>query len=688
VRQAVVERPRPSPAVIAWRSPEDRPSEDSRPRRLIADQPALDGLRGLAVAGVLLFHAGFAWAVGGFLGVSTFFTLSGFLITSLLIRERQATGSIRLRSFWARRFRRLMPAALLTLGLIVLYGTFAATPTQVQALRGDVLSALGYAANWHFLFSGQSYAQLFSSPSPVEHFWSLAIEEQFYFVFPLLAVGVLAASRGSRRALGVTLAVLAISSVLLTTALYHPGGDTSRVYYGTDTRAAELLVGALLAVLFSRRLVVRKFIPRLIVLSVGTAALIATIVVWATTDQHSNWLYEGGLGLYAIGSAAIIAAALQPGLVRSALSIAPLRWLGRISYGVYLIHWPLYLWLSPSRTGLNPWPLFLLRVAVTLALAVASYHLVEQPIRMGRKLTGWRPLAVAPAAALALVVALVVVTANPPKPAISFAAPKDPRLPSKEALPTPSPSAVQVGARPTGAPPPRPASPPLAPGQTPRVLIAGDSSAFELGVGLARWGDDSQRLKVWDRGQFGCGVMGAGVLKFTNETRLQNCDTWQGFLGANLVDIRPHIVLVMVDIWDTADRQLPGESTWQHIGEPRFDSILRANITADIDLLSSQGATVAWVLSPYIRPGLDRGPELWPEGDHKRMDRLNGIIREVVATRWDRAVTVDLQSYMRSRPQGELDWGERPDGNHFSDNASYAMAQTWLGPTVEAIAPR
>jgi peptidoglycan/LPS O-acetylase OafA/YrhL len=688
VRQAVVERPRPSPAVIAWRSPEDRSFQDPRPRPLIADQPALDGLRGVAVAGVLLFHAGFAWAVGGFLGVSTFFTLSGFLITSLLIRERRATGSIRLRAFWARRFRRLMPAALLTLGLIVLYGAFAATPTQVQALRGDVLGAVGYVANWHFLFSGQSYAQLFSSPSPVEHFWSLAIEEQFYFVFPLIAVGVLAASRGSRRALAVTLGVLAIGSVMLTTVLYHPGGDTSRVYYGTDTRAAELLVGALLAALFYRRLVIRKLIPRLIVLTVGTGALIATIVVWATTDQHSNWLYEGGLGLYAIGSAAIIAAALQPGLVRSALSIAPLRWLGRISYGVYLIHWPVYLWLSPSRTGLNPWPLFLLRVAVTLALAVASYHLVEQPIRRGRKLTGWRPLAVAPAAALALVVALVVVTANPPKPAISFAAPKDPRLPSKEALPTPPPSAVQVGARPTGAPPPRPASPPLAPGQTPRVLIAGDSSAFELGVGLARWGDDSRRLKVWDRGQFGCGVMGAGVLKFTNETRLQNCDTWQDFLGANLVDIRPHIVLVMVDIWDTADRQLPGESTWQHIGEPRFDSILRANITADIDLLSSQGATVAWVLSPYIRPGLDRGPELWPEGDHKRMDRLNGIIREVVATRWDRAVTVDLQSYMRSRSQGELDWGERPDGNHFSDNASYAMAQTWLGPTVEAIAPR
>src|SRR5262249_56768132 len=155
---------------------EDEPSSNgARRRRWITDQPALDGLRGVAVAGVLLFHAGFSWAVGGFLGVSTFFTLSGFLITSLLIRERTATGSIRLRSFWARRFRRLMPAALLTLGLIVLYGVFAATPEQLQNLCADVLAALGYGANWRVLFSRPSYCPLLSGPSPGPHLSGLPL---------------------------------------------------------------------------------------------------------------------------------------------------------------------------------------------------------------------------------------------------------------------------------------------------------------------------------------------------------------------------------------------------------------------------------------------------------------------------------------------------------------------------------
>jgi len=202
----------------------------------------------VAVGAVLAFHTGFGWARGGFLGVSTFFTLSGFLITTLLLTEATATGRIRLRAFWARRFRRLLPAAMLTLGGIVLFGALVADANQLRSLRGDVLAALADVANWRFVFTGNSYADLFAKPSPVQHFWSLAIEEQFYATFPVVVAGVVAIRRRPRPALFVVLASLAAVSITLMFVLRDPGRDVGRVYYGTDTRAVELLAGALLAI--------------------------------------------------------------------------------------------------------------------------------------------------------------------------------------------------------------------------------------------------------------------------------------------------------------------------------------------------------------------------------------------------------------------------------------------------------
>ena len=211
-------------------------------RRRFPYLPALDGIRGLSVAAVLVFHGGLGWASGGFLGVSTFFTLSGFLITSLLLDEYQMTGRIALLEFWTRRFRRLMPAALLTLSGVALYGALLANPQQLWRLRADSLSSLFYFANWQFMFSGRAYEELFVRPSPVQHFWSLSIEEQFYLAFPLLFLAICRWAGGSRARLGGALAALAATSLVLTACLHQPEGASTRVYYGTDTRAAELLI--------------------------------------------------------------------------------------------------------------------------------------------------------------------------------------------------------------------------------------------------------------------------------------------------------------------------------------------------------------------------------------------------------------------------------------------------------------
>src|SRR5262245_16186246 len=214
--------------------------------------PALDGLRGLAVAGVLGFHAGFTWMRGGYLGVSAFFTLSGFLICTLLLTEHDRTGGVDLRNFWSRRARRLLPAAIVAIGVAVVFGMLAASPSQITALRADGLSALAYIANWHFVAAHQSYADLFAAPSPLQHFWSLAVEEQFYLLFPLVVAGCFAVSLLPRRLLALALSLLIGGSVLALVLVANPS-HVERAYYGTDTRAAELLIGALLALLLHGR---------------------------------------------------------------------------------------------------------------------------------------------------------------------------------------------------------------------------------------------------------------------------------------------------------------------------------------------------------------------------------------------------------------------------------------------------
>jgi peptidoglycan/LPS O-acetylase OafA/YrhL len=389
----------------------------SAPR--IPHQPALDGIRGLAVAVILLFHSHFAWAQGAFLSLSTFFTLSGFLITRLLLVERARSGHIALGRFWARRMRRLMPASLLTLAGVLVYGVFAASQDQLARLRGDVLWTLAYLANWRFILTQVHYTALFVAPSPVLHFWSLGIEEQFYAVYPLLVAGVLALARGSRRMLAATLAALAAGSVALSSALYAAGASVDRIYFGTDTRAAEFLVGGLLAVLLSGGPLPAR--AQRGIRAAGSAALALSLLLWTRASLDSSWPYRGGLGAYALLTAGIVAAAVQPGgAVRTLLSWRPLRWLGRISYGVYLFHWPLFLWLSPERTGLAPLPLLALRLGVVFGLADLSYRFFEQPIRRGRALTAWRPWLAAPAAVAALLAGLWGVTVQAPHEALEF----------------------------------------------------------------------------------------------------------------------------------------------------------------------------------------------------------------------------------------------------------------------------
>jgi peptidoglycan/LPS O-acetylase OafA/YrhL len=350
--------------------------------RPLGYRPGLDGLRALAVTAVLLYHAQLGWAGGGFVGVDVFFVLSGFLITALLLHERRTTGAVRLGRFWAARARRLLPAAVVVI-VVALFVSATWHPEDLRLLRGDALASLLYVNNWHQVVAHRSYFAAAGRPSLLQHYWSLAVEEQFYLLWPpLVALGMRGWRR--RRVAGVALAG-AGASFLLMVVLFDPRHDPSRVYYGTDTRAMPILLGAALACAWPALGRVRPVgrDARALIDVTGLAGLAVLGYVVLRWHDYDTFVYRGGLLLVAVAAAALVAAAAHPASrVSSLLSGRPLVWLGRRSYGVYLWHWPVMALSRPDiDVHLSAWLLVPAQVAVTLALAEASYRWVEMPIR-------------------------------------------------------------------------------------------------------------------------------------------------------------------------------------------------------------------------------------------------------------------------------------------------------------------
>ncbi len=370
--------------------------------------PGLDGLRGLALLGVLFFHAG-GMLPGGFLGVDLFFVLSGYLITSLLVAEHQQTSKIDLVAFWVRRARRLFPALLSLMVAIAVYARWFARADELASLRTEALATLGYVANWRAILSQQSYWDLFSTPSPLEHTWSLAIEEQFYVVWPLLASLLL--RRSKSLLLGGAMLLAACSAVALSW-LYDPS-NTSRVYLGTDTRAAGILLGAAFALLVPPGTVASARAVRRWDL-VGGAGLLILGWAWCRLDGDSPWLYRGGLWVTELAALAVIGCAVlsRAGWIVRLLSLSPLRWFGRVSYGAYLWHWPINLVLTSDLLGWSSWLLNSTRFALTFGIAALSFYYFEQPIRR-RGVPFGKPWVVAPASVVAVTALLIAATPKP-----------------------------------------------------------------------------------------------------------------------------------------------------------------------------------------------------------------------------------------------------------------------------------
>ena len=370
------------------------------PKPVGSDQrymPGLDGLRAVAVLAVIAFHEQFSWAPGGLLGVALFFTLSGYLITDLLLSRWLATGRAHLANFWVRRARRLLPALFVMLAIVTAWVTLL-DRARLADLRGAVAAAATYSSNWYLIVQGQSYFSRFAPPQPLDHLWSLAVEEQFYLIWPWLLLAGLYFIRRRRSASAIrwlalpTLALAAGSAVLMW-VLYHPAVDPTRVYEGTDTRACGLLIGAALAMVWSSRTAGRASVTVARVLDVPALLGLAVIAVmiWRV-GQYSTFLYHGGLVLLGFATAAVVAACAATGsMVGAALGWRPLRWIGVRSYGIYLWHYPVIVLTTPANAS-EDLPRAVWQIAASIAIAALSWKFVEEPVRHGAIERAWRRL--------------------------------------------------------------------------------------------------------------------------------------------------------------------------------------------------------------------------------------------------------------------------------------------------------
>ena len=388
--------------------------------------PALDGLRTLAVVAVVLYHLNLTWAQGGLLGVTMFFVLSGYLITRLLLNEVAKTGRIDLKSFWIRRIRRLVPAVVtvvvVTCALCTIFNH-----VMLTKMRPDILPSLLFFNNWWQILQDVSYFNALGDPSPLTHFWSLAIEEQFYLIWPPLMFAMVSMHVSKPNTRRVVLGLAAVSAVAMM-VLYNPAADPSRVYYGTDTRVFSLLLGAWMAFIPDRdlapvRLAHRLGLDRLAARHgknaedkqdakadnaaeaapaqpsalvrfwsspasidvLGVVGLIGLAAMVALTNGYTAFQYRGGTLLCSILTLMVIAACVQPqGMVARALSAEPLVWIGKRSYSIYLWHYPLLLLMNPvANINDTPWWQYILQVLLVIAVAECSYRFIETPFRKG-----------------------------------------------------------------------------------------------------------------------------------------------------------------------------------------------------------------------------------------------------------------------------------------------------------------
>jgi peptidoglycan/LPS O-acetylase OafA/YrhL len=633
----------------------------TRPAPRFGHVAALDGIRGLAVAMVVVYHFAPGILPAGFIGVDVFFVLSGFLITSLALGEHRSTERVAVGAFYARRARRLLPAAVTTVVVTVAIAAVVQPESTRGATRGDGIASLLYGANWWSISQDDSYQAAFGTESPLNHFWSLAVEEQFYLLFPLALVGIVVLVRrggGTTRRLALTILAIAaagaLASALLMAVLHDPTADPSRVYFGTDTRIQAPLLGVAGACawwLWSDRL--RQLARPLAIVAVALVAWLAVIA--ATTGFRDTWLYE--FGFLAIAAAALLVVLAACSGRTPLTRTFELRWLcglGLVSYSVYLWHWPVRVFVSEDTTAFSGPVLFGVRIALTALAAGISYVVIETPFRRSREAGRVAVLWIVGLAAGVLAVWMIARPVAAPATAFST---------------TEAPVVESASATPEGA-----AAPPLPPL---RILWFGDSVAWTLGGGHLDYpapvGYDSpydvSRMVIWNKADYSCPLgrnehRSFGIVRQKTGWCVERETEWPRLID----EFSPDVVSWSATMFDTFDYRV--DDRWLTFGSPEWDAYYRSELEAARAVATSRGAVFVLLAQadPVANPDETDQESLLPE-NLWRYRHVRDLQRQFAEQHPEDTGFVDLQPIVC--PEGSCadltmsEPGMRSDGLHF-----------------------
>jgi peptidoglycan/LPS O-acetylase OafA/YrhL len=694
----------PTEPAVALTRTGHRPTEPPA-HRPMGYQPSLDGVRAVAVIAVLLYHAGFSWMHGGFFGVEVFFVVSGFLITSLLLDEREKNGRVSLGQFWLRRARRLLPALVLVLVAVGVYAALWGDAQMQSDLRRDLPWAIFYAANWGQIVGG---AQYFGNLSPLRHLWSLAVEEQWYLVWPLLFLGLTRVSPTARARAGLLLGAAGGVMVLTWWMAREPQITDDRVnflYLSTLTRSSGLLLGAGAAFVWrpwrSRRAAASEA-WRLIDL-VGVVAVI--VLGWQFVDAilTDRSIYRWQLATVSIASLALVLATVHPAsrLIRPAFAWRPLAEIGKRSYGLYLWSWPVAV-VCEAYTG--SWSRFGLAMGITILISELSYRYVETPIRRGAlgrwfatrgasRSTYWQlittaglvtvvallvPLAVFftsvehvdPAAGGAEAVFVLPAVEQPSgtasnqgdlaSAASAATAVATSSIPADVAA-TVDPAATAVAASTTVVPPPV-----TAPVLPRRTVVVGDSMAHSLAINLPD-GIEST-FAIEDGSVEGCSVYDAGDVRSQRSSfsrSFANCEGWSDRWVDAAVASQSNLALVVIGAWDVFDVDVDARRI--AFASPEGDARFVSGLQQGIDALVANGVHVALLEIACMRPADVKGagvPALPERGDDARVAHLNDLLRQVAAEQPETVTFVPGPVQWCTDEAISTDLGYRWDGVH------------------------